>query len=118
MKKGLQRLLENEESDTYYEPPIPAASHCYLDSLMVVWVRSYCERKVFTSLTLGTKFWSIAGLQSTCYGRAVELELKLSLLIEQRTVLAGNGNLTPIPTKAEASPRHLMKTARRKAIEI
>ena len=77
----------------------------------MVWVRSYCERKVFTSLTLGTKFWSIAGLQSTCYGRAVELELKLSLLIEQRTVLAGNGNLTPIPTKAEASPRHFMKTA-------
>ena len=39
------------------------------------------------------KFWSTASLQSTCWGKAVELELKLSLLIEQqRRVLVGNGN--------------------------
>ena len=92
MKKGLQRLLENEESDTYYEPPIPAASHCYLDSLMVDGLGVTAKEKSLQALLPDTKFWSIAGLQSTCYGRAVELELKLSLLIEQRTVLAGNDN--------------------------
>jgi hypothetical protein len=44
-------------------------------------------------LLSGTKFWSIAGLQSTCYGRGIELELKQSLLIEQQmAVLVGNGN--------------------------
>lgn len=97
----------------------------FLPHRIAIWIRLWwyglgvtAKEKSLQALLSGTKFWSIAGLQSTCYGRAVELELKLSLLIEQRTVLAGNGNLTPIPTKAEASPRHLMKTARRKAIEI
>lgn len=52
------------------------------------------KEKSLQVLLSGTKFWSIAGLQSTCQGRVVELELKPSLLIEQqRTVLVGSGNL-------------------------
>lgn len=68
MKKGLQRLLENEEGDTYYKPPIPAASHCYLDSRSLWWygLGVTVKEKSLRVLLSGTKFWSIAGLQSTC----------------------------------------------------